>query len=124
MGLVEDAKYNSTYQPAYPTFFLPLFQMDKNPDGSLSSDDFINAIVLHVDPSAKNIEPLVRTTIEQVDSNISVLELISYETQLGLQFNQERLIATLTQLFGFVALALASVGLYGLVTLSVAGRTA
>jgi predicted permease len=124
VGMVEDAKYNSTYRPAYPTFFLPLFQMDKNPDGSLSSDDFINAIVLHVDPSANNVEPLVRGTIEQVDSNISVLKVISYETQLSLQFNQERLIATLTQLFGFVALALASVGLYGLVTLSVAGRTA
>ncbi|MGA8026964.1 MAG: ABC transporter permease [Bryobacteraceae bacterium] len=124
VGIVEDAKYNSTYQPAFPTFFLPLFQMEKNPDGSLSGDNYIGNIVLHVDGTANNLEPLVRRTIEDIDPNIAVLSIRSYGEQLSRQFDQERLIATLTQLFGLLALALASVGLYGLVALSVARRTA
>ena len=51
-------------------------------------------------------------------------EVISYTEQLSLQFNQERLLATLTGLFGLVALLLASVGLYGAVTLAVTRQTA
>ncbi|MGH9567883.1 MAG: FtsX-like permease family protein, partial [Candidatus Angelobacter sp.] len=46
-----------------------------------------------------------------------------FEYQVPDNFDQERLIARLTMLFGFVALALASVGLYGLTAYSVARRT-
>ncbi|HEX3685369.1 MAG TPA: ABC transporter permease [Bryobacteraceae bacterium] len=123
-GIVEDAKYNSTYQPAYPTFFLPLLQMEKKADGSLSGDNFIGSIELHVGGNTDQLEALVRRTVEQVDANLAVMGVTSYGQQLSLWFNQERLIATLTQLFGLLALILASVGLYGLVTLGVARRTA
>ncbi len=124
VGIVEDAKYFSTYEPAYPTFFLPLLQIDKKPDGSLAGDNYINDIELHVSGNAKNLEPLVRRTIDEVDSKIAVLDVLSYGEQLSLQFNQERLIAILTELFGLLALLLASVGLYSLVALAVARRTA
>jgi predicted permease len=123
-GVVEDAKYVSTHEPAYPTFFLPLLQFEKKPDGSLAASNNINDIVLHVRDTSSNLEPLVRKTIDDVDSNVAVLDILSYGEQLSLQFNQERLIATLTGLFGLLALVLASVGLYGLVTLAVARRTA
>jgi hypothetical protein len=43
---------------------------------------------------------------------------------LSLQFNRERLVAILTQIIGLLALALPSVGLCGVVKLSVARRTA
>jgi len=122
VGLVEDAKYQSTYQPAYPTFFLPLLQVEKKTDGSLARLSSIGTIALHASGSAGNLEPLVRAAIAEVDANISVLDVIRYAEQLSLQFNQERLLATLTALFGL--LALASVGLYGLVTLAVTRQTA
>lgn len=124
VGMVEDAKYVSTYQPPYPTFFLPLLQFARKPDGSLAGSNYINDIVLHVSGTPNRLEPLVRQTIERVDPNIAVLDVLGYGEQLSLQFNQERLIATLTGLFGLLALVLASVGLYGLVTLAVARRTA
>lgn len=123
IGVVEDAKYNSTYRPAYPTFFLPLLQMEKQADGSLSRDNFIGSIELHVSGNTDQLELLVRRTVEQVDSNLAVMGIVSYGQQLSLWFNQERLVATLTQLFGLLALILASVGLYGLVTLGVVRRT-
>jgi predicted permease len=124
VGLVEDAKYQSTYQPAYPTFFLPLLQVEKKTDGSLARLSSIGTIALHASGSAGNLEPLVRAAIAEVDANISVLDVIRYAEQLSLQFSQERLLATLTALFGLLALALASVGLYGLVTLAVTRQTA
>jgi ABC-type antimicrobial peptide transport system permease subunit len=70
------------------------------------------------------LEPLVRAAIAEVDANISVLDVMRYGEQLSLQFNQERLLATLTALFGLLALVLASVGLYGLVALAVIRQTA
>lgn len=124
VGIVEDAKYTSTYRPAYPTFFLPLLQIERNPDGSVSRDNFISDIELHVSRKTDELEPLVRRTIEQADPNLAVLGVISYGEQLNLVFNQERLIAALTQLFALLALVLASIGLYGLVTLGVIRRTA
>ena len=98
--------------------------MEKKTDGSLARLSSIGTIALHASGSAGNLEPLVRAAIAEVDANISVLDVIRYAEQLSLQFNQERLLATLTALFGLLALALASVGLYGLVTLAVTRQTA
>src|SRR5215471_783632 len=47
----------------------------------------------------------------------------SLDYQVADNFNQERLIARLTMLFGLLALVLASVGLYGITSYAVARRT-
>jgi predicted permease len=124
VGVVEDAKYNSTYRPAYPTFFMPLLQPDLNSNGTPSENSFIGGIAVHFSGSARNLEPTLRETIAQVDPNLGVLGVIGYGEQLALNFNKERLLATLTQLFGVLALVLAATGLYGLVSLSASRRTA
>jgi ABC-type antimicrobial peptide transport system permease subunit len=65
----------------------------------------------------------VRQAIAQVDPRITVLKVQSFNEQVALNFNQERLIARLTELFGALALILACLGLYGLTAYSVARRT-
>jgi predicted permease len=124
VGVVEDAKYQGTYRPASPTFFLPLLQPEMNANGTLSTDSFAGAIVLRLNGDPQNLEPQLRKTIAEVDANLGVVRVIRYGDQVALQFNKERLIATLAQLFGVLALALAAIGLYGLVALSVERRTA
>ncbi len=124
IGVVEDIKYQNAYKPAYPTFFLPLLQMDKSREEGLARTNFINNIELHVAGNAGSLEPRIRKAVEEADSNLSVVDVLSYKDQLSFQFNRERLLATLTELFGALALILASVGLYGVVALGVARRTA
>ncbi len=49
--------------------------------------------------------------------------MMSFDEQVARNFNQERLIARLTELFGMLALILACVGLYGITAYAVALRT-
>jgi len=58
-----------------------------------------------------------------IDPNLTVIDLRTFDAQVAGNFNGERLIAQLTSLFGVLALVLASVGLYGVMSYFVARRT-
>ena len=119
VGIVEDAKYYDTRGPANATSFLPLLQA---PPGE-PVRGWVGAIELHVAGKPENLEPAVRKTLAGVDPNLTVLDMVSFNEQVARNFNQERLIARLTELFGGLALILACVGLYGVTAYSVARRT-
>jgi len=127
VGIVEDAKYQDARKPAYRMFFLPFLQTvtDKNPayvTGMVRSN-YIGDIELRVAGKPENLESAVRRTLADIDPNLTVLNMQSFGEQLSLNFNQDRLIARLTELFGLLALILACVGLYGVTAYSVARRT-
>jgi predicted permease len=119
VGIVEDTKYQDTRGPAYAMFFWPLLQV---PPGE-PLRGWVSSIQLHVAGRPESIEPGVRQTIAGVDPRLTVLKLQSFSEQVALNFNQERLIARLTELFGALALILACLGLYGLTAYAVARRT-
>jgi predicted permease len=121
VGVVKDAKYQDTRGPAYAMFFLPLLQTPGNSsrDGSV----YINDIELRTAGNPENLEASVRKTLAGIDPNLTILGMMSFAEQVSLNFNQDRLIARLTELFGLLALTLACVGLYGVTAFSVARRT-
>ena len=69
------------------------------------------------------LEPQVRSTVAEVNPNLAVIDFESFGRQVTLSFTQQEMIAKLTSLFGLLALALASVGLYGVTAYSVERRT-
>jgi predicted permease len=119
VGIVEDAKYQDTRGPAYATFFLPLLQTP--PGESLAG--WVGAIELNVAGKPENLEPAVRKALADVDPNLTVVGIMRFGEQVAHNFNQERMIARLTALFGLLALTLACVGLYGVTSYAVARRT-
>jgi predicted permease len=124
VGVVEDAKYQDARRPAYPTFFMPFLQLPKDPKLSFFiSAAYIGDIELHVAGRPENLEEAVRRTLANINPNLTLLDMMSLTEQLDLNFNQDTLIARLTELFGLLALVLACVGLYGVTSYSVARRT-
>ena len=120
IGVVEDAKYQDTRGPAYATVFLPLLQTTAR-EGHDSSV-YIHDIELRVVGTPASLEPAVRRDLADIDPNLTVLGVVSFSEQVARNFNRERLVARLTELFGLLALTLACVGLYGVTSYSVARR--
>ncbi len=89
----------------------------------MMSSHYIGDIELRLAGRPQNLEATVRRTLADIDPNLNVLDVISLSEQLTRNFNQDRLIARLTELFGVLALILACVGLYGVTAYSVARRT-
>lgn len=115
VGVVEDAKYQNARVPAYPTAFFSLLQ---TPAQGAGYD-----IELHVAGKPGNLGPAVSRALAEISPNLTVLSMMSFDEQVALNFNQDRLIARLTEVFGLLALLVACVGLYGVTSYSVARRT-
>jgi len=125
VGVVEDAKYLDARDSAWPTFFLPLLQMNAKDweESGMARSNYIGAIQLRVARAPSELEPGIRQAIAETDSNLTVLKVRTFADQLATNFNQERLLARLTALFGILALIVASVGLYGITSYAVVRRT-
>jgi len=128
VGVVADAKYNNPRSPFRPMYFRPLSQQNtafKDP-AEITGEGwslYINSITLRFRGKPENLDAVVRRTLAGIDRNLTIDDLKSLDYQVAGNFNQERLIARLTVLFGILALVLASVGLYGITAYSVARRT-
>jgi predicted permease len=128
VGVVADAKYNNPRSEYRPFYYRPLTQRNtrfEKPSDATGENwsMFINSILLRFDSQPQNVDALVRRTLGNIDPNLTIVDLRSLDYQVAGNFNQERLIARLTMLFGILALVLASVGLYGITAYSVARRT-
>jgi predicted permease len=128
VGVFKDFKMNNPREQVRPVYLRPLTQQYSGyTEPSLISGElgsmFINSIVLNFRQPQQDVEALVRRTLASIDPNLTVVDLRSLDSQVAGNFNQDRLIARLTTLFGILALLLASVGLYGVTSYFVARRT-
>ncbi|HUB32153.1 MAG TPA: FtsX-like permease family protein, partial [Bryobacteraceae bacterium] len=81
-------------------------------------------VVIVTAPGARFDADAVRRAIASVDPNLPVSEIQTLREQVAANFSNQRLLAQLTSLFGILALALASIGLYGVTAFTTASRTA
>jgi putative ABC transport system permease protein len=114
VGLVKDAKYRSLREEALPTFYTPHPQEEH----FYPSTTF----ELRAVGSVTSLIPGVKSALAEVNPDIT-LEFRTLAVQVAESLNRERLLATLSGFFGALALLLAVVGLYGVMSYGVARRT-
>jgi predicted permease len=113
VGVVRDARVNDIRESAPPLIYHSLAQ------------DVIDVESLDLrtvaDPS--QLISLVRLAVRSVDPNLPIGAITPLAEQVRSNLVQQRLIARLTAIFGGLALGLASLGLYGVMSYTVARRT-
>jgi len=116
VGVVKDFKFDSPWQEYSPMALLPLAQTE----GPAS---YAANIELRTSADPTSIAGTVRRAVQDVDKNLPVTSIRTLREQVSESLNREDMIARLSSFFGFLALGLACVGLYGLLAYQVTRRT-
>jgi ABC-type antimicrobial peptide transport system permease subunit len=83
---------------------------------------YFGAMVMKVRGTPALLEETMRRTLADVNPNLAIVNLHPLDFDVAGSFNQERMIARLTSLFGLLTLMLAAVGLYGATSYQVSQR--
>jgi predicted permease len=117
VGVVRDVKQQNL-RGATPRRFYTAYLQHRDADPI----DAIN-FEIRTRPGAGNITEAVRRTIKAVNPGLPILSINSADDLIGDELTQERMIAKLSGFFGALALTLAAIGLYGVMSYITARRT-
>lgn len=126
VGVTEDTNYWGPMSKMRPMYFLlqgqsahvtePLYQAFED------SSQYLNAIEIKTQGELQGLDVQLRRVLAQINPDLPVIDFQIFATQVDTNFAQQEMIAKLTSFFGILALILASVGLYGVLSYSVAQR--
>jgi predicted permease len=110
VGIAADTKYDQLRHEVEPTMFLPLV-----------ADSAHFELRTAGDPNAQ--VKRVREIVAEIDNNLPLFAVRTQTEQIEQTLYQERLVSRLSSFFAVLALVLACIGLYGLLSFEVARRT-
>jgi predicted permease len=117
VGVAADARSITLHDPPVPMVYFPVGQKDAQaPLHSFSLD-----VRLAGDASAGAVR--VRDAIRRADPRLSTAAATTLSQRIGRDVTRERIVAYLSGAFAGLAIFLASLGLYGVLSFSVARRT-
>ena len=114
VGVVKDTRYESLRDEVPYELYRPYRQVD-----------FVQGMTVYArvlgDPAA--VFSSMRRSVNEVDSNVPIYRMRTLDQQLDKSLMSERMLASLSGVFGFLATLLAAIGLYGVMAYMVVRRT-
>ncbi len=115
VGVVGDATFNSVRREPPPVAYWLI--------GADSMRLAFGSLVLRTDRPLADIGTDIRSAIASVDRRLPIVAMRTFDAQIDATIANERAVALLSGFFGVLALVLAMVGLYGIMSYTVTRRT-
>jgi predicted permease len=114
IGVVKDAKYTNLRDEIPIQAYVPYM-----------NSPYLGGMTIYVRTvgEPQQLMTSIRAKVREMDANLPIYAMRTMDEQISNSLSTERMIASLSTVFGFVATVLAIIGLYGVMSYSVAQRT-